>query len=109
MPDAFHWLDGTTVAISATTSSSDNPLTPAGKIPTGKFQLRFYNAGAVAVFIKKGVNGVAATATTADLPIAPGATEVLTVSNNPSSPITSMAAITASSTATLYMTIGAGI
>lgn len=105
----FHWLDGSTITISATSTSSDNPLLPAGKIPTGRFQLRFFNAGTVTVFIKKGASGVAATATTADMPIGPGATEVLTVSNLQASPITSIGAITTTTAATLYVTIGAGI
>lgn len=102
----FHWLDAATVTCSVTTSPGDFPLL---RIPTGKLQLRFYNAGAVPVFIRKGSGGVAAVATTADMPIAPGATEVLTVNNNPSAPITSIGAITGSSTATLYITPGAGL
>jgi FtsP/CotA-like multicopper oxidase with cupredoxin domain len=104
--ESFHWLDGATVTVSATGASSDNPLL---KVPTGRFQLRFYNAGTVTVFVKKGAGGVAAVATTADLPIAPGATEVFTVNNNPSAPITSIGAITAGTAATLYVTSGAGI
>lgn len=104
--DPFHWLDGATVTVSVTTVSSDNALL---KVPSGRTQLRFYNAGAVPVFIRRGNSGVAATATIADMPIAPGATEVLTVSNIPSAPVTSIGAITGSSTATLYITTGAGI
>jgi FtsP/CotA-like multicopper oxidase with cupredoxin domain len=104
--DPFHWLDGATVTASVTTSSSDNPLL---KVPTGRTQLRFYNAGSVPVFVRKGSGGVAATATTADLPIAPGSIEVLSVVNSPSAPITSIGAITASGAATLYITTGAGI
>lgn len=101
----FHWLEGATTTISATGTSSDNALL---KVPTGKFQLRFYNSGTVTVFIRKGSNGVAAVATAADLPIAPGSVEVLTVNNNPSAPITSIGAITAGTAATLYVTVGAG-
>ena len=104
--DPFLWLDGATVAVSVASASSDNPLL---KIPTGEAQLRFYNAGPAAVFVKKGTGGVSATATTADFPIAPGSVEVLTVNNNPKAPITSVGAITASGAATLYITTGAGL
>jgi FtsP/CotA-like multicopper oxidase with cupredoxin domain len=104
--EPFHWLDGATVVANATTSSTDYPLL---KVPTGRTQLRFYNAGAVPVFIRKGSGGVAATATVTDLPIAPGSIEVLSVVNSPNAPITSIGTITASGSATLYITTGVGI
>jgi hypothetical protein len=104
---AFNWLEAGTITVSATTTSSDNPL--GGKVPAGRFQLRVYNAGAVPVFIRKGSGGAAATAVLTDMPIAPGAVEVLSVDNSPSAPITSIGAITGSGTATLYVTIGEGL
>ena len=104
---AFTWLEGGTITVSATTISSDNPL--GGKVPAGRFQIRVYNAGAVPVFVRKGSAGVPATAAVTDMPIAPGAVEVLSVDNSPSAPITSLGAITGSGTATLYVTIGEGL
>lgn len=104
----FHALDGATITISATTSSGNTNL-PMDKMPTGKVQIRFYNAGLVPVFWRKSIAGVSGTALVAsDTPIAPGSVEVFTLNNNPNAPVTGIAAITGSSTATLYATLGAG-
>ena len=84
---------GSTVNIAATTSSNSATLA-AGMV------VRVYNAGTVPVFIKFG-----ATATTSDTPIPPGIVEVFT---DPSG-ATTVAAITASGTATVYFTSGQGI
>jgi len=105
MIEAFHWSDGRTLTIAATTASLDTPL-PWGI--TGDYTIRVYNAGTVPVFIRKGTNGVAATATVADFPVAPGESRVLRVMNNPGAPVTSLAAITAATAATLYVTAGMG-
>jgi hypothetical protein len=102
----FHWLESATVSIAATTAGTDRAA--LAKLPTGKVQIRLYNAGAGIVFIRKGADATA-TASVADLPIAPGSVEILTLSNNPASPITYIAAISASGSNTLYVTTGAGI
>lgn len=62
---------------------------------------RIFNAGSVTVFVELGGSTVAAVATTA-IPVAGGASLVL----NNSGSNTYVAAITASSTATLYVTPG---
>jgi len=65
--------------------------------------LRVYNAGAVAVFIACGDVAVTAATATA-MPIAPGSVEIIGGCAQ-----TYVAGITASGTATVYLTPGAGI
>jgi hypothetical protein len=65
-------------------------------------QVRLYNAGAVTVFVRWG--GTAQTAVTTDLALAPGAVEIFHKGSG-----TRMAAITASGSATLYVTTGIGL
>lgn len=101
----FHWLEGATASISATTSSANVAI---GKPPTGAFQIRVHNAGSSTAFIAKGTSS-SVTAATTGLPVPSGAIEVLTLNNTEKSPITHMAAITATGTATVYFTTGAGI
>lgn len=101
----FHWLEGATLTLSATTTSSNGALL---KLPTGKCQIRLCNEGPSTVFIRKGLDNTVA-ATTADLPILSGGVEVLTLNNNQAAPTTYIAAITASSTASLHITTGLGI
>lgn len=93
--------DNATSSVSATTSTASSALK---RVPTGPFSLRLYNAGAVAVFYRLGGSAVTAAAT--DVPLAAGATEVITVNSTDKDPLTHIAAITASSTATLYATTG---
>ena len=101
----FHWLDGSTVSISATSASAQVAL---AKQPTGRFQLRIYNAGPSATFIKKGADSTVTAATT-DFPIPSGGVEVFTVNNTPAAPMGNVAAICAGSgTATVYFSIGLG-
>jgi len=108
MDTPFHWLEDATVKIAATTAGSDRAKLL--KMPSGAVQLEFFNAGAVPVFIRKGADAtVTASASNPDKPIAAGAMEVLTVINSPNAPITHVAAVTASGTADLYITTGAGI
>ena len=102
---AFHWLEDATVDIAVTTTSGVGALL---KMPTGKVQLRFFNNGTVPVRIRKGT-ALATTALVTDMPIGPGSSEVLTLNNPPSAPITHIAAITVSGSATLSITTGAGI
>lgn len=101
----FHWLEDATASITTANSSANVALK---KMPTGRVQIRIYNAFTSPVFIRKGTDStVAATAT--DLPIAPGATEVLTLNNNPSAPITHVAMISPTGSGTVYVTTGTGI
>jgi hypothetical protein len=64
-------------------------------------QVRLYNAGSVPVFVRWA--STAQTAVTTDLALAPGAVELFSKSF-----ATRMAAITASGSATLYITTGIG-
>lgn len=103
----FQPLNGSTVSLSASTSSSS--VTLVG-LPSGgggsKRQFRLHNAGSVLVFVVQGVcSGL--TATTASLPIPAGAVEVL--SFDASDTRACLAGITTSGTATLYVTTGEGI
>lgn len=96
---------GLTVSLAASTSSSRvqfNLTAPGGnEEPTA----RVYNSGTGAVFIRFGDVTATASATT-DAPIAPGATEIFRVSGGTAEQY--IAAITASGTATLYITPGHG-
>lgn len=101
----FAWLDGATLTLSATTTSSNGALL---KVPTGEFQIRLCNEGSSTVFIRKGGDSTVV-ATTADLPVLSGGVEVLTINNHPDAPISYIAAITGTGTATLHITTGLGI
>jgi hypothetical protein len=68
----------------------------------GTQNVRLYNAGTVAVFVECGTVAVVATVA-ASLPVAPGAVEVIGCNQ------TYFAGITASGTATLYITPGTGL
>jgi hypothetical protein len=106
--DPFHWLEDATVKIAATTAGTDRGALK--KMPTGRVQIEIYNAGSVAVFIRKGTDAtVTASSSNPDKPIGPGVTEVLTLINRPAAPVTHIAAVTASGTADVYITVGAGI
>lgn len=103
----FHWLEAATVTISA---SAVNAVGALLKMPTGQTQIRVYNKGPNVAFIRKGTDSSATAVAATDLPIGPGVTEILTLSNLPASPITHVAAICAAAeTATVYITTGAGI
>lgn len=101
----FHWLEDATVSIACSVASAVGALL---KMPTGKTQLRFHNRGTVVVHIRKGTSA-STTALVTDMAIAPGSVEVLSVNNTERAPITHIAAITDSGTATLDVTTGAGI
>lgn len=104
----FHWLEDATVKIAATTAGTDRAALK--KMPTGVVQIEVYNAGTVAVFIRKGTDAtVTASSSNPDKPVAPGAQEVLTLNNTEKNPITHIAAVTASGTADVYITLGAGL
>ncbi len=97
MPDVF--LGGATASRSVSNSSA-NVQVPT----TASAQVRIASeAGGAVSFIKFGKDS-SVTAATTDMPILPGTVEVFT--RPPDSNY--MAAITASGTATLYVTVGAG-
>lgn len=106
MLQPFHWQDGATVTITAGTTGTDRGALL--KMPTGKTQIRIYNAGTTTVFMKKGTDATVTAALT-DFPVAAGAVEVLTLTNLVASPVSHFAAIVASGSATLYITTGQGI
>jgi len=88
-----------TVTLNATGTTSRVQLQTA--VP-GAPNARLYNSGSVAVFVNCGdVTVVATTAT--GMPVAPGSVEVIGCQN------THIAGITASGTATVYVTPGTGI
>lgn len=90
---------GGNVTVSATTTSSASAI-GAG---SGLSQVAIKNAGSNTAFIKFGTDNTV-TATSADFPILPGEANLLTKSEAH----TYIAAITGSSTTTLYVTPGAG-
>jgi len=98
MPDAFRPVG--TVSIAATTSSV------AAVIPAftaGPFQLEIQNPGDAIAFVRWGSG--TPTAVVTDYPVLPGQSKIVTVDQ----PTTGVAAITASGTATLYVTYGVGV
>ena len=94
-----------TSSIAATTSSGLRAA--IRQQPTGSHQLRLFNAGPNTAFWTFGDGAVSAT--TADIPLPAGAIEVVTLSNPSGAPTSHVSAITASGTATLYLTTGQGL
>lgn len=92
-------LNGATVTLSATTGAP----TPTAISPR-EGSIRVYNAGAVTAFLRSGIGTADATATTSHTPIAAGTVEAFSIPTNH----THISAITASSTATVYVTVGNG-
>jgi hypothetical protein len=94
---------GATVNLAVTSTTGNVAMTiMGGMTQQGSRSIRVYNSGAVDVFIAIGSSAI--TATTSSLPIPAGAVEVF--ETGPSA--THIAAITASSTATVYFTSGRG-
>jgi hypothetical protein len=89
---------GATVSIAAGTTTANVALTGTGE------QLELNNTGSVTVFVKLGGTTVEAAVT--DYPVLSGQCKL--ISRNPDSD-TRCAAITASGTATLYITVGRGV
>jgi len=104
----FSPIHGATIAIAASSAGSAAAAFPAGVLPGGAYQVRVHNAGASTAFVDFGAADVVA-GTGDDLPIPAGAVEVLTVVSTEQNRVTHAAAITASGTATVYFTPGAGI
>jgi len=90
---------GPTVSLAVTATTGRVQYQPG----TSGSAIRIYNAGTVAAFIVCGEATVVAT-TAVGMPIAPSSVEVLGCQG-----ATYVAAITASGTATIYVTPGAGI
>lgn len=95
---------GATVNLAVDTNSDVLELTTIGTGATGGMAVRLHNAGSVAVFVAFG-NSAITTAATTGMPIPAGGVEVFEI--GPA--VTHVAAITASSTATLYATSGRGL
>jgi hypothetical protein len=100
----FSWQDATTVSV--TTGASSAAVALQG-MPSGQAQVRIVSTCASVVFVRKG-GSAAVTATAADMPIAPGEVEVMTLIDPPSNPTTYLAMISPSGSCTVYFTIGAG-
>jgi len=102
-PNAFAPLVGTTVAVAANSSGVTVSLN------TGGTQIRFYNSGTVPAFAAWGTGSSSAKvpsgATLGDMPIVPGAIEVF----NKQWTDNVLSMITASSSATVYVTVGNGV
>jgi len=96
--EAFRAIDGSTIAVAASTSNATGTFVNA---PVGpEFQARVYNACTTTAFIR--FNGVA---TTSNIPIPAGVVEVYTVAINS----TSIGVILASgSGCNVYVTLGRG-
>lgn len=90
-----------TITISATTSSAATALPGAGADTLR--QLEIQNAGSVAVFVEPGISTVVA-AVASGYPILPGQSKVVTIQRT----FTHIAAISASGTQTLYVSVGFG-
>lgn len=101
----FHWVEDSTLKIDVSTTSATGALL---KVPTGQTQIRVFNGATVPVFVKKGTDSTV-TATTSALPLAPGGVEVFTFTNPAAAPVTHVAAITASGSGSIYITVGTGL
>lgn len=100
----FTPADDATSSVAATASTSNAAIRQQ---PTGAHQLRLFNLGPSTVFWALGPTGVTAAVT--DVPLPVGAIEVITVPHAGVAPLTHVAAITQSGTATLYLTTGQGL
>lgn len=101
MAQAFIPALDANIPLSATTTTSSASL----KNGNAPMQVRIYNAGTATAFLNFGTSAV--TATTSGFPVPSGAIEVITIPGNATT--TYAAAITASGTASVYITPGAGI
>jgi hypothetical protein len=97
MATSFIPKQASSTSISASTTSAGSAGNLAGECP----QVRLYNSGAVTVFVRWGVG--AQTALTTDMALAPGSVEAFTKQN-----ADTLAAITSSGEATLYVICGTG-
>jgi hypothetical protein len=94
-------VNSAAVSVSGTTASGSLNIAEAITTMPGGRTCRVYNATSAVCFIKFG--GSTVTATTADMPIPPGAVEVFSIGD-----ATYIAGITGGGTGTLYATPGFG-
>jgi len=104
MEKAFMPVDNATVMVGVSTSWMAGAI--KGR-PSGPFQLRLYNALASAVFYRVGDSSVQATS--ADVPLPPGAVEIITVRNADARPDTHIAFVAASGSGSVYASTGNGL
>lgn len=102
----FQPTDGTTVSISATTTSARVKIGGEASLVGARIQVRVVNSGTTTAFIKFGDSTVVATAS--DIPVLGGQTFIFTV-NETSATGQYAAAIMGTGTATVYLTTGVGI
>lgn len=102
----FHPVPVSTVSLAATSTSGYVAFTVG--MPTGRCQVRVANPGTKVAFIRP-VALSSEAALVSDIPILPGAVEVISVNNNKNT-FTGFTGITAGAdTTTLYFTLGQGI
>jgi hypothetical protein len=99
--DVFAPMPAATATISVSNSSSSTAISIPSTSP-GSLTARFYNAGPQTVFVVWGV-GAQTASTSTSMPIPSGNTETFSIGVSDH-----VGAITASSTATLYVTPGLG-
>lgn len=92
---------GSTVTLSATTTTSGAAI--GGASPSKTIRLVSPPTNTALVFVEFG--GPSVTSTTAKMPILPGSIEIFLVSDD----LTHIAGITASGSATIYVTPGEGV
>ncbi len=98
------FVPGSTTTVSVTNTTGTTIL----KGPPNPSSVRLYNAGSALVFFRAGGSDVVAT--TGDTPLPAGAIEVFDLTSSAGrNGFTHIAAITPSSTATLYVTCGQGM
>jgi hypothetical protein len=98
----FSPILGDTATLAVTQTTGSVAMVVPAAVPLGALNVRIYNAGANVAFIQMGSSSVVAT--TAKMPIPPGAVEVFSLAGN-----THIAAICAGGlTTTLYFTAGHG-
>ena len=107
MTKLFEPIPGSGVQLGADTTSDTVAL--GGNSPGGEFQVSVFNTStSVDVFVDFGTSAITTTATTGH-PVPFGQVRGFTLSNPDKTPITHMAAITSTSTATVHVNRGHGI
>lgn len=101
---AFFPIDRATTTIAASSTSARGAIK---RQPSGKHQVRLYNATGQTAFYR--LCDVDDDATSADIPLPDGAIEVVTVENADALPITHVAVILGTGSGSFYVTTGHGI
>ena len=100
MNKPFRPAGGQTVNVNVAATSGNVQVTSG----SGLVQIRVHNDGSATAWIKHGIDNTVAATTTADIPVGPGARDILTLQG----PVW-MAAIAAGTTGKIYFTPGEGI